>query len=56
MQQNGADKMEKLKILKSILIHDVPEVKGEDTDSFSIEIVKQKMGLDISSADLDRTH
>ena len=40
----------------SILIHGLPEVKGEDTNSLVIETVKEKMGLDISSADIERTH
>ena len=39
-----------------ILIHGLPEAKGEDTDSLVIKTVKEKMGLDISSADIDRTH
>ena len=40
----------------SILIHGLPNVKGEDTDSLVIETVKEKMGLDISSTDIDRTY
>ena len=52
----AADKMEQYSILNSILIHGLPEVKGEDTESLVIETVKKKMGLDISSAYIDRTH
>ena len=39
-----------------MLIQGLPEVKGEDTDFLVIETVKGKMGLDISSADIDRAH
>ena len=51
-----ADKMEQYSRHNSILIHGLPQVKGEDTDSLVVETVKEKMGLDISSADIDRTH
>ena len=51
-----ADKMERYSRRNSILIHGLPEVKGEDTDSLVIETVKEKMGSDISSAHIDRTH
>ena len=51
-----ADKMEQYSRRNSILIDGLPEVKGEDTHSLVIETVKQKMGLDISSGDIDRTH
>ena len=40
----------------SILIHGLPEVKGKDTDSLDIKTVKEKMGLDISSTDIEKTH
>ena len=51
-----ADKMEQYSRCNSILIHGLPEEKGEDTGSLVIETVKEKMGLDISSADIDGTH
>ena len=51
-----ADRMEQYSRCNSILIHGLPEEKREDTDSLGIETVKEKMGLDISSADTDRTH
>ena len=51
-----ADRMEQYSRRNSIRIHGLPEVKGEDTDSLVIETVKEKMGLDISTADIDRTH
>ena len=40
----------------SIPVHGLPEVKGEDTDSLVIETVNEKMGLDIVTVDIDRTH
>ena len=40
----------------SILIHGLSEVKGEYADSLVIETVKEKMGLDISTANIDRTN
>ena len=39
-----------------LLIHDMPKEKGQDTDHLAIKTVKEKMGLDISSGDIDRTH
>ena len=51
-----ADKMEQYSRCNSMLIHGLPEKKGEDTDSLVIETVKEKMGLDISSSDIDGTH
>ena len=48
--------MEQYSRCNSILTHDLPEVKGEDTDSLVIKTVKEKMRLDSSSADIDRTH
>ena len=51
-----ADKMEQCSRRNSILIHGLPEVKIEDADSLAIKTVKMKMGLDILSADIDRTH
>ena len=40
----------------SIPVYGLPEVKGEDTDSLVIETVNEKMGLDIVTVDIDRTH
>ena len=54
--KNTADRMEQYSRRNSILIHGLPEENGEDTDSLVIETVKEKMGLDISAADIDRTH
>ena len=48
--------MEQYSRRNSILVHGLPEAKGEDTDSLVIKIMKGKMGLDISSADIDRNH
>ena len=48
--------MEQYSRRNSILIHGLPEVKGKDTDSLLIETVKEKMSLDVSIADIDRTH
>ena len=50
------DKMEQYSRRNSILTHVLPEVKGEDTDPLIVKTVKEKMGLDSSSADIDRTH
>ena len=51
-----ADRIEQYSRRNSIQIHGLSEVKGEDTDSLVSETVKEKKGLDISSADIDRTH
>ena len=48
--------MEQYSRRNSILIHGLLEVKRKDIDSLAIETVKEKMDLDISSADTDRTH
>ena len=49
-------KSRNIQLTNSILIQGLPEVKGEDTNFLVIETVKGKMGLDISSADIDKTH
>ena len=48
--------MEQYSRRNSTLIHGLSEVKGEDADSLVLETVKEKMSLDISTADIDRTH
>ena len=48
--------MEQYSTRNSILTHGLPEVKGEDRDFLVIETVKEKMGLDISSTDIGRSH
>ena len=42
-----SDKMEQYSRRNSVVIHGLPEIKGEDTNSLVIETVKKKMGLDI---------
>ena len=49
-------KSRNIQLTNSILIQGLPEVKGEDTNFLVIKTVKGKMGLDISSADIDKTH
>ena len=51
----AAERMEPYSRRNWILIRGLPEVKG-DTDSLVIKTVKEKMGLDISSAGIHRTH
>ena len=51
-----SDKMEEYSRRNSILIHGLPQVKGEDKKYLVIKKFKEKMGLDISSADIDRLH
>ena len=48
-------RMEQYSRRNLIWIHFLPKEKGEDTDSLDIKTVK-KMGLYISSVDIDRTH
>ena len=37
-------------------IHDVEENRNEDTDTLSINIINEHLGLDIQPSDIDRTH
>ena len=50
-----ADRMEQYSRRDFIVIHDLPWVKGEDTESLVTEALK-KMGLVIPFANIDRTH
>ena len=50
------DTMKQYSRRNPLLIHDLPKEKGQDTDHLAIKTVKEKMGLDISSGDIDRTH
>ena len=48
--------MEQYSRRNSILIHGLPQVKGEDNKYLVIKKFKEKMGLDILSANIDRLH
>ena len=37
-------------------IHGVEENRNEDTDTLSINIINEHLGLDIQPSDIDRTH
>ena len=37
-------------------IHSVEENRNEDTDTLSINIINEHLGLDIQPSDIDRTH
>ena len=52
MLEYTADKMEQYSRRNSIQIRCLPEVKGENTNSLVIKTVKEKMSLDILSADM----
>ena len=51
-----SDRMEQYSRRNSILIHGLPQVKGEDNKYLVIKKFKEKMGLDILSANIDRLH
>ena len=39
-----------------LLIHGVGENRNEDTDTLSINIINERLGLDVQPSDIDRTH
>ena len=50
------DKQEQYSRRNCLLIHGVEENRNEDTDTLSINIVNEHLGLDIQPSDIDRTH
>ena len=51
-----ADRMEQYSGHNSISLYGLPEEKRGGADFLLIQTVKEKMSLDISSADIDRIH
>ena len=50
------DKQEQYSRRSCLLIHGVEENRNEDTDTLSISIINEHLGLDIQPSDIDRTH
>ena len=50
------DEIEKYYRQNCFLIHGVEENRNEDTDTLSINIINEHLGLDIQPSDIDRTH
>ena len=50
------DEQEQYSRQNCLLIHDVEENRNEDTDTLSINIINEHLGLDIQPSDIDRTH
>ena len=50
------DEQEQYSRRNCLLIHGVEENQNEDTDTFSINIINEHLGLDIQPSDIDRTH
>ena len=50
------DEQEQYSSRNCLLIHGVEENQNEDTDTFSINIINEHLGLDIQPSDIDRTH
>ena len=50
------DKQEQYSRRNCLLIHALEEVQNEDTDTLSINIINELLGLDIQPSDIDRTH
>ena len=50
------DKQEQYSRRNCLLIHDVEENRNEDTNTLSICIIKEHLGLDIQPSDIDGTH
>ena len=50
-----ADEQEQYSRRNCLLIHGVEENRNEDTDTLSINIIKEHLGLDIQPSDIDRT-
>ena len=50
------DEQEQYSRWNCLLIHGVEENRNEDTDTLSINIIKDHLRLDIQSSDIDRTH
>ena len=50
------DKQEQYSRQNCLLIHGVEENQNEDTNTLSINIINEHLGLDIQPSDIDRTH
>ena len=50
------DEQEQYSRRNCLLIHGVEDNQNEDTDTLSINIINEHLGLDIQPSDIDRTH
>ena len=50
------DEQEQYSLRNCLLIHGVEENRNEDTDTLSINIINEHLGLNIQPSDIDRTH
>ena len=50
------DKQEQYSRRNCILIHGIPEKKGEDTDEAILKVIKEDVGESVDISDIDRSH
>ena len=52
----SVDEQEQYSRRNCLRFHGVPETAGENTDKVIIELVKEKMGVELHPSDIDRSH
>ena len=54
--KNSLDRQQKYSRRNCVLIHGIPEQKGEDTDEQALKIIREELGETVDKSDLDRAH
>ena len=54
--KNSLDRQQKYSRRNCVLIHGIPEQKGEDTDEQALKIIREELGETADKSDLDRAH
>ena len=54
--KHSLDRQQQYSRRNCVLIHGIPEQKGEDTDEQALKIIREELGETVEKSDLDRTH
>ena len=54
--KNSLDQQQQYSRRNCVLIHGIPEEKGEDTDEQVLKIIREELGGEVEKSDLYRTH
>ena len=54
--KNSLDRQQQYSRRNCVLIHGIPEEKGEDTDEQVLKIIREELGGEVEKSDLYRTH
>ena len=54
--KNSLDRQQQYSRRNCVLIHGIPEQKGEDMDEQALKIIREELGETVEKSDLDRAH